>query len=226
MKQVCQPQHTDLSQDTSDSVVRQPCMCHESLESDELGRQVTAYIRRVIQQQCSEAISEYQRSAPALSGANLEVDVGVSYPVKCREEFEAALDALGQHWPIREATELPIYLMVLQWSGRICYVHIYDKGETVANSHADHSSAIQEGEHVTTTSRTESGGSHDYTTTTAMAGRSGDQRSRSDRAHPTDAGGPGAARIDSILGGAPGRTRLEGGDPGITICVTAQAAPN
>lgn len=90
---------------------------------------VTAAIRCLIQHQCSAATVEHRRSEQSLHSAAREVDIAVHYPAKCHEEFRAALNALGQHWSIHEATERPVYLIMLPWAERTCYVHIYDEGE-------------------------------------------------------------------------------------------------
>jgi hypothetical protein len=98
--------------------------------SDDWGRELTTYLRCIIQQQCSGATIEYRRSDRSLDSAAREVDIGVHYPVGCREQFEGAVAVLGQYWSIHEATERPVYLTFLQWGGQTYCVHIYDEEKT------------------------------------------------------------------------------------------------
>lgn len=97
--------------------------------SDDWGREITTYLRCTIQQQCSGATIEYRRSEQSLHSADREVDIGVRYLVRCREQFKGAMAMLGQYWSIHQATEHPIYLMFLQWGGQTYVVHIHDEGE-------------------------------------------------------------------------------------------------
>jgi len=101
----------------------------EPLESEDWGMQVTVHIRRIIQHPCSGATIEHRRSERTIDGTGGEVDVSLRYPAECLAEVQTALDALGKHWPIHQVTERPVYLMVLPWSGRPCYVHLYDMSE-------------------------------------------------------------------------------------------------
>lgn len=117
-----------LDSDTCRPINRYQDLSPEPLERDDCGMEITAYLRCVIQELCSGATIECRRSEQSLHSSAREVDIGVHYPIGCREQFELALDSLRQHWSISE-TDQPVYLTFLCWGGQTYCVHIYDKGE-------------------------------------------------------------------------------------------------
>lgn len=115
------PAHEPVSESIDSSL--------ESVESERWDQEIVASLRSSFQHHCSGTTLRLRRSDWTIDGRGREVDIGLQYPAACRAEVQTALDALGKHWPIHQEMERPVYLLVLRWNGRTCYVHLYDMGE-------------------------------------------------------------------------------------------------